>query len=1006
MANRLTTHLALFVAAAVSLFSVSAMAEAPAATSSLKGYWNGIADDGAPVTAGDLAITRLTVDLVQRGGMVDATIEAELSHRSQQNDDPIEARLSLLLPQQAVITGYALDIDGTLVAGTLLDQPKARRVYEAEVRKGIDPGLAEVSGNRFNTRIFPIAQGKSRTIRVHFSAPADALQGFALPWIGAPVTGPVTIRYSGTAISGAPLLALPWGPSIQAKRSGNAWKAEATVASVSAATGVLAVRGTKLPDDLVVSEHANGRAFFELAARPAITSSAGPEAPERLRVYWDRSWSRSDDALDAEIALLTAYLAARPASAIDLVSFAEDAPAIASFTSAAGLRAALAEQTYLGATRLTGLDTLKLADAGQCLLFTDGARSLDPAAEFAPDCRLSVIASAPDADTAYLGNLAQDSGGRLFQLTAANSGEVLTALLNPGPGVVRVRSVSGRRLPFRALATAGGGWHIVAPMHGEEGVSLWIADARGRVTIERFEWDGAGRERHDGAAALWAAGEVARLADDPADRDAMVDLARKFQVASASLAFLVLESAEQYVAADVAPPAGGFDAEWRETYRELRKEKDDEAQEVLAEHLATVRGNWRERKAWWETRFNPESRAKKSRDQDGGADAAAAAEFAPPPPPAPTVMPPPQGYLPAPTESAAAEMADDGAGADIIVTSQRRSSSMQDVPVAISALSGNAMGDSKVEIADLLSDGPYIKALDAAAPAAREAVLREQAKQYGSLAGFWLEVAEWYRVKGDAATATRLLLTALDAPTADEETRQIVAFRLERDGRIDDAIAILERFAALNAERPQPRRLLALALAKRGRPADLERAFALLTDVAMKPYPSAFEGIDVVALMEANALIPALDKAGAKWRLDPEFVALLDTDVRLVIEWTNDDADIDLWVIEPNGERVFYSNKLSAAGGTISNDMTDGYGPEEYVVRRARSGEYKVRIHGYSPDRINPNGTGRVTVRLIRDFGRASQKEQLVDAEIGFGKDDGQGDGSRGIATLKVPPRR
>ena len=1006
MANRLTTHLALFVAAAVSLFSVSVMAEAPAATSSLKGYWNGIADDDSPVTAGDLAITRLTVDLVQRGGMVDATIEAELSHRSQQNDDPIEARLSLLLPQQAVITGYALDIDGTLVAGTLLDQPKARRVYEAEVRKGIDPGLAEVSGNRFNTRIFPIAQGKSRTIRVHFSAPADALQGFALPWIGAPVTGSVMVRYSGTAISGAPLLALPWGTSIQAKRSGNAWKAEASVPSVAVATGTLAITGTKLSDQLVVSDHTNGQAFFELAAKSDVAGSANPAVPGRLRVYWDRSWSRSDDALDAEIALLDAYLASRPASAIDLVTFAEDTPSIASFANPADLRKALAGQVYLGATRLAGLDALKLADAGQCLLFTDGARSLDPAAEFAPDCRLSVIASAPDADTAYLGNLAQDSGGRLFQLTATNSGEVLTALLNPGPGVVRVRSVSGRRLPFRALSTAGGGWHIVAPMHGEEGVSLWIADAKGRVTIERFEWDGAGRERHDGAAALWAAGEVARLADDPADRDAMVDLARKFQVASASLAFLVLESPEQYVEADVAPPAAGFDAEWRETYRELRKEKDEEAQEVLADHLAMVRENWRERKAWWETRFNPESRAKKSRDQDGGADAAAAFEAAPPPPPAPMVAPPPPAYLPAPTESAAAEMADDGYGAEVIVTAQRRSSSMQDVPVAISMLSGNAMGDSKVEIADLLSDGPYIKALDAAAPASREVVLREQAKQYGSLAGFWLDVAEWYRVKGDAATATRLLLTALDAPTADEETRQIVAFRLERDGRIDDAIALLERFAALNAERPQPRRLLALALAKRGRPADLERAFALLTDVALKPYPSAFEGIDVVALMEANSLIPALDKAGANWRLDPEFVALLDTDVRLVIEWTNDDADIDLWVIEPNGERVYYSNKLSAAGGTISNDMTDGYGPEEYVMRRARSGEYKVRIHGYSPDRINPNGTGRVTVRLIRDFGRASHKEQLVDAEIGFGKDEEQSDGSRGIATLTVPQRR
>ncbi|UKK83597.1 hypothetical protein L7H23_13625 [Sphingopyxis sp. BSN-002] len=1011
MVKRPAMRLLAFFLAAFTLLAgpASAAAQTPAG-STLRGYWNGI-DDGEPAGAGDLAITRLTVEIRQRGGMVDTSVEAELSHRSQQNDDPIEARLSLLLPQQAVVTGYELDIGGVMVAGTLLDQPKARRVYEAEVRKGIDPGLAEVSGNRFSTRVFPIAQGKSRTIRVHFSAPIDALAGFVLPWPDVPVTGPVTVRYAGTAIDGQPQLSLPWGQPLAAKSVGNTWKAEASVPAVAVAGGTLAIRNVRLPRKLVVAEHANGQAFFELGSEPADTVAKTPAPPGRLRIYWDRSWSRSDDALDAEMALLDAYLEARPVSGIDLVSFAEDTPVVTSVASAADLRAALAGQSYLGATRLAGLDALRLADAAQCLLFTDGARTLDPAAEFAPDCRLSIIASAPDADITYLGNLAQDSGGRLLQLGADNKSAVLAALLNPGPGVVRVRSASGRRVPFRALATTGGGWHIVGPMRGEEGLSLWIADAGGRVTIERFDVEGAGRERHDGAAALWAAGEVARLADDPADHEAMVELARKFQVASASLAFLVLESPGQYVDADVAPPAGGFDDTWREEYRELKKEKDDAAQEQRAGHLAMVRENWASRKQWWATRFNPDSRAKKDQD-DEGADAAAA--FAPPPPPA---APPPPASADALSElpgvvdyTAATEPAGsgylEGEAGEVVVTAQRRAERTQDVPLAISALSGSAMADSKVEISDLLSDGPYIKALDAAAPAARETVLREQAKQYGSLAGFWLDVAEWYRVKGDGPTATRLLLTALDAPTADDETRQIVAFRLERDGRIDDAIAILERLAALNAERPQPKRLLALALAKRGRPADLERAFALLTEVALEPFPNAFEGIDTIALMEANALVPALDRAGIAWKLDPEFVALLDTDVRLVIEWTNDDADIDLWVIEPNGERVYYANALSAAGGTISNDMTDGYGPEEYVIRRARGGDYRVRIHGYSPDRINPNGTGRVTVRLIRDFGRVSQKEQLVDAEIGFGKDEEQGDGSRGIATLTVPSRR
>lgn len=1000
----------LFLAALTALFSVVAVpaAAAPAASSpgnlELVGYWSGVREEDNLVAGSDLLITRLQIDISQRGAMVDTTVEAELSLRSQSRFESAEARFGLGLPDLAVVTGYALDIDGVMVAGTLLDQPKARRVYETEVRKGIDPGLAEVSGNMFRTRVYPIDPQESRTIRVSFSAPAEALNGFSLPLQGVRIAGPVTVRYSGSAIRGTPRIALPWGGALAVRRAGTWWKGEATSQAGAVLTGALRITGFEPPAQLVVSQHDSRQTFFELSAGPAKPATA-PASGEggRLRIYWDRSWSRADDRLDAEMAFLGDYLAARPAAAIDLVTFAEDAPVIASFAKPADLRARLLAQRYLGATRLTGLDGLKLDPADTCLIFTDGTRTLDPTAEFAPDCRLHVITSAADADTAYLSNLAQDSGGQLLVLTADNWAQAAAALAVPRPGIVRVRSASGRRIAFRSVAAASGGWHIVGPMNDEEGLRVWVAGPNGRVSIEQYDRDGGLAERHNGAGALWAAGEVARLSDDPVRRDEMVRLARKYQVASASLAFLVLESVEQYVDADVEPPKDGFDEEWRADYREMRKEKDEEAEEARGEHLAMVRENWAERKAWSMRRFNVNAKPKKTRDNEegaaAGADAAAALEMpAPPPPASPADMPEQEG---------SGAFAGGGGGDDdyssIVVTGSRRSDGTQDIPVAITAFNADTVGNAKIEVADLLSTGPYIKALDAAAADARETLLFEQAKLYGTLAGFWLDVADWYRAKGDDGMAARLLLTALDAATADDETRQIVAFRLQRDGRLDDAVALFERMAITNADRPQPRRLLALALAQRGKPADLERAFALLADVALTPFNSAFEGIEVVSLMEANALIPRLDRAGLGWKLAPEFVALIDTDVRIVIEWTNDDADIDLWVVEPNGERVYYSHKLSVAGGTISDDMTDGYGPEEYVVRRASAGDYQVRIHGYSPDRINPNGTGRVTVRLIRDFGRATQRDQLVDAEIGFKEAEGNGDGSRAIAKLTVP---
>ena len=160
----------------------------------------------------------------------------------------------------------------------------------------------------------------------------------------------------------------------------------------------------------------------------------------------------------------------------------------------------------------------------------------------------------------------------------------------------------------------------------------------------------------------------------------------------------------------------------------------------------------------------------------------------------------------------------------------------------------------------------------------------------------------------------------------------------------------------------------------------------------------------MIALTEANALIPAIEAAGGRWSLDERLVGLLDPDARIVIEWTADDADIDLWVDEPGGGCVFHGKKLSDAGGQTSNDMTDGYGPEEYAIRRAPPGAYRVRINGYDADRINPNGPGHVLIRLHRNFGSAGGCQMMVDADLSFqsGRDRDDEEGAEPVATLRV----
>jgi hypothetical protein len=245
--------------------------------------------------------------------------------------------------------------------------------------------------------------------------------------------------------------------------------------------------------------------------------------------------------------------------------------------------------------------------------------------------------------------------------------------------------------------------------------------------------------------------------------------------------------------------------------------------------------------------------------------------------------------------------------------------------------------------------------------------------------------------------AIDMLLSALELPSQDSQTLSLVADRLKRYGAIDRAVWAYEQVRRLEPHRPQPARNLALALAQRAQnsrgaaaTADLERAMALLTEVIMTPVDDAYEGIELVALTDANELIPRLRAAGSrKLDLDPRLVTLLDVDLRVVIEWNTPGTDMDLWVDQPDGERSIYSNPLTHVGGQLSNDMTSGYGPEQYLLRRSIDGEYAIKVNVYSADAINPNGATMVTAHLTRNYGRRNSQTETMELELKPG-DEGE----------------
>src|SRR5688572_573636 len=130
---------------AVSLAARPAAAEDPRETEtpSLVAR-QGPGDEGHP-----LAVDSLSVH-VRIAGALALTTEV-LTYR---NDGERELTGELLfpLPEGATLSGFGLDVDGALVDAVPVERQAARIVFESEVRKEVDPGLAEwVHGNLFRT---------------------------------------------------------------------------------------------------------------------------------------------------------------------------------------------------------------------------------------------------------------------------------------------------------------------------------------------------------------------------------------------------------------------------------------------------------------------------------------------------------------------------------------------------------------------------------------------------------------------------------------------------------------------------------------------------------------------------------------------------------------------------------------------------------------------------------------------------------------------------------------
>ena len=957
-----------------------------------------------------LTISKLDVLVETVGGTAQTTVTATFLNPG---EDATEGDFTFDLPPGSVVTGYALDVEDHMVEGVLVGRRQGTQAYEARVRAGIDPGLAEVTrSGAFRTRVFPIFPGKGRTVRLSFVTPIAPGGEYRLPLHSDEPVGEVSIVTRSEA-GNDPRVDAPEGLIFG---DDEVWRRKD-----APLRGVLRLHGFPGRTKVSASRHRNGESFIEVNDSAPATTLRAPDT-RRVRLYWDRSLSRRDDALEAEIGLARRYLETVKPRTVDLVLFSSDRPLLRTFEGAdlpGQVAAALKAVDYDGATSLRDVLELRPPDAGQCLMFTDGAPTIDSYEAKRLRCPLYTLASAADADHALLGVLARKSGGEHLNLRALGVETALSRLTRRSLRVVAVTDGTQREVPFTLLPAGADSFRLVAPMPDTGRIVVELDGQQPRT----YRPLGFRPPVHDGMGSLWARTRLAELAAraNP-DQKAMLRLARRYSVADGSMVFVVLESGRDYANSDIEPPDNAASKILAE-YREVMAENAREAARERESRLDDIVKLWAEQKTWWEKSFAfPKEpldllgrdartvREMERRNREREEARRQAAQRARPEAPA-AAGPDGDTEVDAVTVTGSRIVRQDFEAISPVTTVGSEQLELT-ATLSVDHLIAQSPPPIAIEVGDWNPDRPYLKALEAVPSERWVEVYREQARIHGGSPAFYLDVAEWLHRKGRTDLALKVVLNAIELPDADTSTLTIVADRLMRYGDDERAVWMYERILTLEPDRPQPRRNLALALIARADrsmrsaaawehdpKADYGRALDLLTEVVMTPWNRRFDGIELISLMEANRIVPTVRELGGKVELDPRLIALLDTDLRIILEWNTDFTDMDLWVDEPSGERAIYNHKRTVIGGRMSDDMTGGYGPEEYLLRRAMNGQYRISANVYSTDRLNPNGSTTIRARIFRNWGRPNQVEETLELELKPGED-----GTRLVGTITVGP--
>ena len=957
--------------------------------------WTLTASDGS-----GLMVTKVEAKAVVQGPL--AFTELHLYFHN--TEDRIrEGTFAITLPSGAAVSRFAMEQNGQFLEAEIVEKQLARRAYEDNLHRKQDPTLLKKgAGNQFTARVFPIPAKADKHLVISFSQELPGTR-YALPLRGLPKVESIDVRLDVTGADGKRtqqvLSQRNWTPdrdfTSEAPSSAEALVAgQYVVAQISAfdQAQVAADRPTGIT--LLVDTSASRALGFERYARNvreligSLVASYGDSLQLELVAFDQDSQSLfSGRAADVGEAQVRALIARGAAGASDL------GQALASITApksrvvvitdgvmtagakTADLRGAVGSLAKRKVERLdvvlaggirdealaTTLVTSGLSRAGAVLDLDQGLT--DVVAGLGERVMVDVPVSVAGATWVY---------PKLIKSARASSRTMIYAKLPEGAQTMQV-SIAGRT---RAIGLAGGTPALIERAAATAEIAdleAMLEAAQGteqktlRAEIAKKSVAARVVSSQTAMLVLESDGDYARYG---IDRKSLADIlvvgptGLEQQRRTSQLA--IAKSRVTTTANKQEPPVDSND----KTGAKGKSKNADEA-----ETMATSAGL-----------DDLEKEAGKSEEKaDSSMEVMEPPKAEPSPEPMAAMAPPP----PSPgamnnvsSGSASTSQPDmnrrDTRNAPAAITTPRPANRQR---VSEDQLAGDADGSPRESwpppgSPDALK-GPLAE-IDRAirrgnADLALEKARAWHAKDAGDVLAL-IGMGNALEAKQDLANAARMYGSLIDLFPGRADLRRFAGERLERIGATSRALMI-DTYRRAVEERPDHmtgHRLLAYALVRDGK---LAEAFDAILAGIDQPYPDRrFAGGQRVLTEDAGLIGAAYVASFPEKR--KEIIAQLakrsaqlstGRSTRFILYWETDANDVDFHIQDARGGHAFYGAKQLPSGGELYEDITTGYGPEEFAIQgKPTAGPYHLSINYYSQ---GPMGYGMGLLQILESDG-------------------------------------